>query len=44
MRFVVLADMQDYTTFNAALKMAGEIQRILNYVKKGDIAEFPRKK
>jgi hypothetical protein len=28
--------------FHPLLKVAGEIERILKYVAKGDIAEFPR--
>jgi uncharacterized SAM-binding protein YcdF (DUF218 family) len=44
MRFVVLADMDDFllVPFHPLLKVAGEIERILKYVAKGDIAEFPR--
>jgi len=44
MNFVVLADMRDYllVPFNPLLKVAGEIERILKYADKGDIAEFPR--
>jgi translation elongation factor P/translation initiation factor 5A len=41
-KFVVIADMQDYTTFNVYLKVLGEINRILEYSEKGDILAWPR--
>jgi hypothetical protein len=46
MRFVVLANMDDFlwVPFNPLLKVAGEIERMLKYVEKGDISEYPRKK
>jgi hypothetical protein len=41
-RFVVVADSEDWKTYNSFLMVMDEIERILKYSTKGDILTYPR--